>query len=280
MKYEIKELGIGGVLDQAITLLKDNFGHLLILMCVLWVPSQIAIGLMTINLVDLPQGNQAQDPEQVRDALDALEALDPRTLVIGGASALIAIAVILPLTNAAMIYTVARLYLGKSIGVGEAYGRALQVILPFFGTGILFYLILVGGFILCVIPAIIFFFWFALWRQVVIIEGVSGIAALKRSKFLMTGNIFNFFVLGLILIVINMSVNAPTQFIPNQYLSTVFQSVVSTGFVAFQAAAMVVFYFSCRCKAEAFDLELLAAAVDSSPSTDPMDDFEGNLFDE
>ena len=50
-----------------------------------------------------------------------------------------------------------------------------------------------------------------------------------------------------------------------------------TGLLMF---SMVVFFFSCRCKAEAFDLDLLAAAVDSSPSSDPMDDFEGNLFDE
>ena len=60
----------------------------------------------------------------------------------------------------------------------------------------------------------------------------------------------------------------------------VVQAAVSAGLVLFSVAAMVVFYFSCRCKAEAFDLELLAAAVGTSPSTDSMDDFEGNLFDE
>ena len=95
----------------------------------------------------------------------------------------------------------------------------------------------------------------------VIIEGVSGFAALKRSKFLMTGNIGTVFVLSLLLGLINITISVGIQFIPNPYVTAVLQAAVSAGLVAFGVAAMVVFYFSCRCKAESFDLELLAAAV-------------------
>ena len=39
-----------------------------------------------------------------------------------------------------------------------------------------------GGMILCIVPGILAAFWFALATQVVVIEGVAGFAAMKRSK--------------------------------------------------------------------------------------------------
>jgi len=51
-----------------------------------------------------------------------------------------------------------------------------------------FCLATVGGFLLLIIPGIIFFIWFGFAPYVCIIEGIGSTSALKRSKQLVKGN--------------------------------------------------------------------------------------------
>ena len=87
--------------------------------------------------------------------------------------------------------------------VGESFKRAFQRIPPLIGTWFLVVLAIMGGTILCLVPGILASFWFSLATQVVVIEGVAGFAAMKRSKQLMAGNIGTIFVLGLLIGLIN-----------------------------------------------------------------------------
>ena len=74
------------------------------------------------------------------------------------------------------------------------------------GTWFLVGLAIMGGMILCLVPGILAAFWFSLATQVVVIEGVAGFAAMKRSKQLMAGNIGTIFVLGLLIGLINVGI--------------------------------------------------------------------------
>lgn len=266
MSYQLRELGIGGILDQAIALLKNRFGLLLGITMVMLVPFQLLAGLVTLSSVPQlpPNPTMADVREYQREALSGGVLLKTVPL------SMLLVLVILPLTNAAITYAVASEYLNRPITVGGAVRRVFHLAFPYLGTGILFFLAVWGGMLLLLIPGIVFAFWFALWGQVVVIEGTAGPAALKRSKFLMKGNIGKFFVLGMIVGFINAALGLIAGLITEPYVRQAVISVLQGVLASFGCAAYVVFYFSCRCKAENFDLTLLAdsVAADSAPAVD------------
>ncbi|MBI5530464.1 MAG: hypothetical protein HY918_03100 [Candidatus Doudnabacteria bacterium] len=94
--------------------------------------------------------------------------------------------------------------------VGKFYSESSHDVLPLFFTGILLYLIILGGFILLAIPGIIFCFWYSQTFYVVITEGLSGMKALSQSKNYAKGNINEIFkkgfFIGLISILIAIAV--------------------------------------------------------------------------
>ena len=77
----------------------------------------------------------------------------------------------------------------------------------------------------------------------------------------MRGNVGTVFVLGIVLGVISLGMQFGAQMIPQIHAKTLASVVINCVFTIFSSAAMVVFYFSCRCKNEQFDLQLLAQNV-------------------
>jgi hypothetical protein len=98
-----------------------------------------------------------------------------------------------------------------------------------------------------------------------VIEGTGGVEAMKRSKALMQGNIGTIFVLGLLLGAINVGLSLAAELIPQPYVKVILAVLIQAVTTIFGSAALVVFYFSCRCKHENFDLTLLAQAVGEEP---------------
>jgi hypothetical protein len=168
-----------------------------------------------------------------------------------------------------MIYAIASAYLNRRISVGLAFRRARSVFLSLLWTMLLLWLVLMAGLILLVVPFFIFLLWYALVSQVVVLEGLSGQAALKRSHQLMKGNMGTAIVLGILVVVISFASGIVLGFMPQGALQSIVGSLIQSVLFIFVAAAWVVFYFSCRAKAEHFDLALLADAVgtdDEQPS--------------
>jgi hypothetical protein len=178
---------------------------------------------------------------------------------------LVGVFVVVPVTNGAVIMAVARLYLRKSITAIEAISEGFRRLLPLLGTTILFSLALMGGFILCVIPFFIFAIWFGLYQQVVMLENLSGVAALKRSKQLVREDWMTFLGLGLILTVIALLLHGGADLVRQPHLQMIVSALVFAVTVTLSTAALVVFYFSCRCNVENFDLHYLAEAIGAEP---------------
>jgi len=166
MRYEIKELGVGGVLDQAVRLLKNHFGLLFGVTLILQVPYGLIQGF--VQLAIMPDIPSAPTPEDVA-AIQAAALANLRYTVLLG---LLGGLFVVPLTNAALIHAIASEYLEMRASVSDALGRALRAFLPIVWTWILVYLAVVGGMLLCIIPGILCAFWFALATQVVVIEGI------------------------------------------------------------------------------------------------------------
>ena len=156
MHYEIRELGVGGILDQAIAVTKDHFWLFVKIVAVFFLPSStLSHGWAVASTV---AGAQADDM--------SIGNLGHRRDSPGWASlnALIAL-IVYPLTNAAMIYAVASCYLDRPITLGLAFQRAGSVFLPLLGTVALLWLVLLAGMLLLVVPFFIFLFWFFLTVQ-------------------------------------------------------------------------------------------------------------------
>ena len=90
----------------------------------------------------------------------------------------------------------------ENLNFKEAFKRSKSKIWPFFITGLLGGLAIFGGFILFIIPGIIFALWFSQYSYIVIEENLQNSEALKRSKYYVKnrlGKVFGkFFYIGII----------------------------------------------------------------------------------
>ncbi len=195
-----------------------------------------------------------------------LEAL-PILGVIGFLNALF----VLPLTNAAVIWAVAQVYLGQPVTAVKALRKGLSRLLPLIGTSILMYLAIIGGMFLCIVPGILFALWFGLSQHVVVIEGHSGTTALGRSRRLVRPHLGTFLVLGIILFVIFAGLGIVSELIPQPHIKVIVSVFVQAVSTIFATAAGVVFYFSTRCAEENFDLHYLAEQIGrEAPATEDV----------
>ena len=251
MKYQIKQLGLGGILDQAISLLRNHFGLLFGIVAATIIPFQAVLGLVQYSIIT---------------------GGDLQTAVMVGSLGSIFIGLPLALfVNAAVIHAVASLYLSRPTTIGECFSHGSRRVLALLGTFILMMLAIMGGMILLIIPGILFAFWFMLAQHVTVLEGSAGSAALGRSKALMKGNIGTGFVLGLVVGLINVGLAMGATFIPQPHAQIVVSAVIQGISTLLATCAMVVFYFSCRCKVENFDLQVLADAVGADADVQPVE---------
>ena len=151
-----------------------------------------------------------------------------------------------PLCNASIIYAVSSSYLEQPISVGAAYARAAQIYWRVLGTMTLLGLVVGLGMFACVIPGILFMLWFFLSVQITVLEGLTGTAALGRSRQLMRPNLGSALLLIILISVIGVPLGAVAGLIPQLELRVIVISVLRAAMFVFGAAVWVVFYFSCR----------------------------------
>jgi len=255
MQYEIRALKLGEVLDQAVKLTQNHFKLLFGIMAIGVVPMTFALGLYQYFL-------GFDDPQKFARP----GGVDPTHVLfwVGGMMAIVLFfsLVVMPLANAALMHALSACYLSQPVTVGQSYQVAMGRYWALMGTMLLMMLIIMLGFLLFIVGAFIFAFWYALWQQVVVIEHRSGMDALRRSHALMKGNYGALIVLGIVVWIISAMANGSAGIIPLLIPKLILQSLVQAVASVFGTAAGVVFYFSCRCKYENFDLEILAQSVE------------------
>ncbi len=267
MQYKIQYLKLGGVLDQGIAIIKNNFGLLFGIMLCTIIPLQLIQGFAQLSMVS----SMGLDPVTGEFVGDPVE---PGASAIASVIVFVVVTLVFlvayPLGNAAVIHVVARAYLGKETTLGEALRLGLSSLLGLIWTGLLYFLIMFGGFILLIIPGIIFAFWFCMYQHVVVIERTTGFAALKRSKAILSTNYGTLIALGLVVGVIGAALGFVSALIPQAHVSLVVTVLVQAIAAILGTACGVVFYFSCRCKNENFDLQFLAESVGIQAESDVL----------
>ncbi len=249
---ELKPMGVGDIFDATFKLYKARFGTFLMIALVAYLPYSL-IAALFMSQVEVSATTQAKP-----SVTDMFVSMIPLMLVLF---------IVLPLCQAAMIYSVSETYLGRRIGVGEAYSRALSKLPRLLGANILAGIVIFIGFICLIVPGIIFSLWFILVTAVVLLEGSGATGSLGRSKALMAGNLGKGFlvllVIALLGIVVGMVMGMIMRFLPIknafvvQFISTMAEVIV----VPIQVAPVILLYYDLRIRKEGFDLEQLAASL-------------------
>lgn len=243
MGYEVRAMSFGEILDVGFRLLRDNFALLVGIPAVIYIPLSVATSWFSAN---------------------------PQAATSGFAIGIGLVAILLftvgsPIVSAAVTYAVGQIYLDRAVTFNESFGVGFSILLPLVGTTLLYFLAVFVGLLLFVIPGVYLGLALMLVWQIMVLERVFGVAALKRSRELMRGNLLRgfgvLFIGGLIVGVISSVLQLVLGFIP--LLGPIGAGLAEAAGGAYTTAIAVVLYFDIRCRKEAFDLEHLAQMVEA-----------------
>lgn len=192
-------IGIGVLFKEAGSLFKKGFWRLLAVMLIAWVISFIPILLIiaTTVLFVLPGAyfiisEALQDSgfswfnEYVLKVLPNLAGKVNSSIPIIIGLALACLAVLAGFWGA-LAQIIAVRDIREGIGIKRAFKEAWKKLLSFTWISLLTSLIIFAGFLLLIVPGIIFSIWFAFVAYVLVCENIKGKAALSRSKELVKG---------------------------------------------------------------------------------------------
>lgn len=257
-------MSTGRIVDRAFRLYRGNFLRFVTIVAVVHVPVFLISMGLAFMWADAAKGSGGQGP--------SLAGIAPTIVaVIVGVCAQ-------ALCSAALVKSISESYLGNAVTVGEAYRFVLPKLLTLIGASLLVGLVCGLGFLLFVVPGVIFSLWFALTSQAIVIEDVGATGGMSRSKQLAKGNLGKIFVVGLIVFLISLLINQGLAFAvrplqpapPDGSGTTAIFLAQGAGLIAgilvapVSAAAFILLYYDIRIRKEGFDLEMLAQRLGSA----------------
>jgi hypothetical protein len=280
---ELRPMGIGDILDRTFRLYRSHFMPFFLVMLVVQAIAHVGTLAWQLNFwTQMPALGESAAP--------------PGPAFFGAFALMIPVMIVTFVLNQIGIGTLTAAVSAAFLRQPVSIRQALQTVRPklgrLIGATLLNSLIIGLGFLLCIIPGIYFTLWYLLVSQVVIIENLRPVAALRRSKELMrvkTDRGFarhNYTKAALILIimfalgaVVGGLVNVPfaiaeiisgddrmaAPYEPLKLLHGVLNMVVHAAVMPVGLIAMILFYYDIRIRKEGFDLELLASALASQP---------------
>jgi len=237
MDPELRAMSVGEILRTALRLMADHLVLLTAIPAVIYVPLALAGGLLSARF----------------DAADVLVAV-----VVGLAAMAVS-----PVVTGAITYALAEVRLGRAVTVGDALRVGLALAGRLVGTWLLGSLAVLGGFLLLVVPGVYLALCLLPLTQVMICEGVFGVAALRRSRELMRGHLLRGLALAVLVAVLStvLSVVLDAALDALPLVAPLGAGIVQAASVAWGSAVMVLLYLDVRSRKEAFGREDLRAAV-------------------
>jgi hypothetical protein len=257
MKFQLGSMTTGEILDRGLKVLFRRLG---------------TFYLVTLILTS---------PLLAYQCLVVLAEFTDTAAIVTGLLAIILYFVFVFVATGAIIYIIAQEHIGSPVGTGQAMSYAFRRFGDLFVTSFLVGIVMMVGFMLLIIPGIIFALWYSLSTQVVMLENCGGTKAMARSKQLtegFRGRIFGLLVLtgilgGVVVYLINlglMNILPISETIqtdrfaftkinkPNYLIIQVVDFLVQTLFSTYTSICLTLAYFDLRVRKEAFDLELVA----------------------
>jgi len=240
MAYDIHPRSFGEILDLGFRIVRDNIILLAGIAAIVFIP------------------------------LAVLQMISRSTA--SGLIGLIYLLLLAPVMQAALTVAIANVYLGRPITIDNAYRSVKPILIPYLGTFLLIYLLIIVGFVCLIVPGFYVMVCWSLAAQVMIIERRFGMESMSRSRALVRGawwaTLGIALAAGVISEVPTMALSVLWSFIPffGPLLTGATRSVTAT----YAAAVMVIYYFDRRCRVEDFDLRLLAEQIRSEGQFGPL----------
>jgi len=160
MRFQIGAMSVGDILDRGLKLLLARLPTFFVITLIVQLP------VLLVQLI----------PPAFADHNPVGAAL------IGNLGALILALILSPIGTAAILHVISQEFIDRRVGVGDAF----QVGLSRFGSillGSFLYGLAIGfGFIMCLVPGLIFLSWFSLFSQVIVVEGMGGAIRCPGAK--------------------------------------------------------------------------------------------------
>jgi len=272
MKFQIGAMTLGDILDRSLKMLLANLAVFYFINLIVLSPV-ILFSLLSPALLasmDAPGSPLAQ--------------VGP--FAIGGFLVLILTVVLQPIGTAAILHLISQEYIDQPVSMGSAFRFALGRFGGLFATSLLMGLVLIVGFLLCIVPGIIFAVWYIFFAQIVVVEHLTGTSALGRSKTLtegyrgrVIGLLAVCFIIGIIFGIFDalmqkilpsveiVPVPKKGQFdlglkqipiYPNYWIHVIVNQLINILISTYQAICVTLLYFDLRNRKEGFDLEIAA----------------------
>ena len=262
-------MGIGDILDTTLRLYLRNFASFLSIALITYVPYAILMFVLHMSFDG--------EPRIVPGPYGPQEIQDTATSILNVFGFALLLLFVYPLTSGALTYAIAGNFLGQPLRAGAAYSRAATRVGTLIGTQILAGLVVFLGFLLLIVPGIIFSLWFMILPAIVLLEQNGGTKAMGRAKTLMKGNVGKGFALNLVVSLLVMAIVYAAMFgvgmligmfdLPVAIAGLV-SDLLSALFLPVQLAPIILLYYDLRIRKEAFDLQMLSASMPGAePST-------------
>ncbi len=259
MRFELKPLSFGEVIDGAFKILRQRLGVFIPLWLVFQLPIDWANAWMQMQAAQMVQRHPGNPVMNVAGFLLAEVVMMVGYLLLWGTA------------NAAAVQAIA----GEASGFGKACRRLLGILGPTVVATLIFGLATVFFTLLLIVPGIIYYMRRSLYLPVLLVEGGSGGAALARSKKLVTGGdgrTGRIFATTFLFTIIGLAFNwGFRMLLPASLTGTFVGSMIAllpqTLLTPVHAIAIVLIYYDARVRDEGYDLELRAQDAGAAPPT-------------
>lgn len=254
METSFEPMSIGRILDQAFRIYKNNFIRFITIVAVIQIPISLLAILTQTLFVE----------QEFADATATM------MLGVGGVVVLFLMMLGHTLCSGALTRSVAESYLGNDMSVGQAYRHVLPKFMTLILASILVSLCVGLGFVMLVVPGVIFSLWFALITPAIIMEDLGATAGMSRSRTLVKGNLGKVFVVGLLVFLLMMAITLPFTFagtlLPmvlkansqtKTLISQFFEALGQLISTPIGAITSILLYYDLRIRKEGFDLQMM-----------------------
>ena len=256
--------GIGEILSTAFEIYKANAQNLLMIVAIVVVPLTF-ISAFIGGVVFAP------DTETVtprRDGRASAPARRPRRLIVALVGVVIGV-IINAVLQAAIMRGAAQGSIGDPVDIDASYKWGFARFGSVLLISILVGLAVLGGFILLIIPGIIFMVMFAVAIPALVVENLRGTDAMSRSWNLVKGNFWHalglIIVAGIITAVVGGIIGAIGGAISdNWFVAWIFQAIAQIITAPFAAIVSVLLYLDLRARREALTADGLRGELNRS----------------
>lgn len=247
----------GALLDRAFRLYANNFALLLGITAVAYVP---LYGLMLLIQSSLTGGISATA---------SLSALVVQVVFI-----ILWASIALPISTGAATFAISERYLGNPVNSADALQRALKNLWTMSIAQLSAGVRIMIGFILLIVPGILWSLSYALIIPAVMVEGLKAGPSLKRSAELAKGQRGKVFaimvVINLLVVLLSAGVGSLAKIVLNlestggAIFGNAIDNIVTIVLTPLGIVANILLYYDLRIRKEGFDLEMLSRSFGAS----------------